>query len=112
MSHAPQPTTGDNSPWGRIDFHRVLIPGRAIMVETPGHGGIWIDRTTWQAFEQSHPDLIAFTLKWAHGWVGYFEEDCAVSYLAANWPDLIAAMQAQGWSIPTDFEYSPREATS
>lgn len=82
-----EPVAGAPTPWGPAQYATTWIPGQAVLVGTASHGGFWISRHLWDSLD---PELTAYAQEWAHGWRGYFEEDCAAWKLIQAVPELRA----------------------
>jgi hypothetical protein len=79
--------TGMLTPWGPAQFTRNFGNG-VFMVETAGHGGIYVPPELIHKIPQKERD---FAAAWSHGWgENWFEEDCAAispAYHLRLYPD-------------------------
>ena len=78
-----------NTPWGRPDHVKVLMPG-VIEYQTPSHGGVYVAS---QLIGSMPPALSAIgDTDWenpGNGGAGlWFGEDCATYAIILTWPEL------------------------
>ncbi len=87
---------GQSSPWGKIDYIRVIAAGVEV-VGTPGHGGIKLSR--------ENNALVHKAWRSAGGW---YEEDEAVAVVMVTFPSLFDAERVKG-AIASCKSYRPDE---
>lgn len=70
-------TKRQDTPWGLAD-HIERVDGNITFYGTPSHGGYKVQD------ESAIPEALRKT---AHGWAGWYEEDCDAAIVVAFYPD-------------------------
>lgn len=76
-----------SSPWGRVQSAERIGDGGIWQVSTASHGGMFVPDAL---LSRVSAEGRAFARKWS-GSEAWFEEDCAVCYVVAAFPELFTA---------------------